>query len=215
MKCAAFAYASRITFHIALSFYFHQLDAWLRLPTKDLVTRRCVIAILQLIDHLADALDRGRAIPLTALRVVDVNEFSHLIERMRISVPSSIMESERTLAERDHILAEAHAEAERILQQARQRAMEIVHQDQIVMTARDEAERILQESRRAANRRAEEADRYAVNVLEDLGQKLQVITKQVDNGIGVMKAKSLANRGEENGEPLPVARGNSARVSAG
>lgn len=147
--------------------------------------------------------------------MVDVNEFSHLIERMRISVPSSIMESERTLAERDHILAEAHTEAERILQQARQRAMEIVHQDQIVMTARDEAERILQESRRAANRRAEEADRYAVNVLEDLAQKLQVITKQVDNGIGVMKAKSLANRGEETGEASPVARGNSARVSTG
>ncbi len=147
--------------------------------------------------------------------MVDANEFSHLIERMRISVPSSIMESERTLAERDHILAEAHAEAERIIQQARQRAMEIVHQDQIVMTARDEAERILQESRRAANRRAEEADRYAVNVLEDLGQKLQVITKQVDNGIGVMKAKSLANRGDETGEPATATRGNLSRISTG
>lgn len=177
------------------------------------MTRRCAIAILQLIDHLADALDRGRAIPLTALRVVDANEFAHLIERMRISVPSSIMESERTLAERDHILAEAHAEAERIIQQARQRAMEIVHQDQIVMTARDEAERIMQESRRAAHRRAEEADRYAVSVLEDLAQKLQVITKQVDNGIGVMKAKSLAALGNDGNEPIAPPRGNSARVS--
>lgn len=147
--------------------------------------------------------------------MVDANEFAHLIERMRISVPSSIMESERTLAERDHILAEAHAEAEHILQQARQRAMEIVHQDQIVMTARDEAERILQESRRAANRRAEEADRYAVNVLEDLAQKLQVITKQVDNGIGVMKAKSLANRGDNEAELVPAPRGNSPRLPAG
>jgi len=181
----------------------------------DLVIRRCAIAILQLIDHLADALDRGRAIPLTALRVVDANEFAHLIERMRISVPSSIMESERTLAERDHILAEAHAEAERIIQQARQRAMEIVHQDQIVVTARDEAERIMQESRRAANRRAEEADRYAVSVLEDLAQKLQVITKQVDNGIGVMKAKSLAALDNADSPPIAAPRGNSSRLSPG
>ena len=104
------------------------------------------------------------------------------------------MESERTLAERDHILAEARTEAERIIQQAKQRAMEIVHQDQIVATARDEAERILQESRVAAQRRAQEADRYAVDVLGDLAQKLQVITKQVDNGIQMMKARSLANR---------------------
>jgi vacuolar-type H+-ATPase subunit H len=138
-------------------------------------------------------LERGRPIPFSSLRVIDANEFAHLIERMRISVPSSIMESERTLAERDHILAEAHTEAERIIQQAKQRAMEIVHQDQIVVTARNEAERILQESRRAAQRRAQEADRYAVDVLGDLAQKLQVMTKQVDNGIQVMKSKSLAD----------------------
>lgn len=138
-------------------------------------------------------LQRGRAVPLSSLRMIDANEFAQLIERMRISVPSSIMESERTLAERDHILAEARTEAERIIQQAKQRAMEIVHQDQIVATARDEAERILQESRLAAQRRSQEADRYAVDVLTDLAQKLQVMTKQVDNGIQMMKAKSLTH----------------------
>lgn len=162
---------------------------------------RCPIAILQLIDHLADVLQRGRPVPLTTLRMVDANEFAQLIERMRISVPSSIMESERTLAERDHILSEAHAEADRIIQHAKQRAMEIVHQNQIVTTARDEAERILQESRLAAHRRAEEADRYAVDVLQDLSQKLQVISKQVDNGVQVMKSNRLAERtSQEDGD---------------
>ncbi len=129
--------------------------------------------------------------------MIDANEFAQLIERMRISVPSSIMESERTLAERDYILAEAHNEAERIIQLAKQRAMEIVHQDQIIATARNEAERILQESRNSAQRRAQEADRYAVDVLGDLAQKLQVMTKQVDNGIQMMKSKSLANAADD------------------
>lgn len=102
------------------------------------------------------------------------------------------MESERTLAQRDHILSEAHAEAERILQQAKQRAMEIISQDAVMQTARDEAERILGESRAAAHRRAAEADRYAIQVLEDLAQKLQITTKQVDNGIQLMKNNRLA-----------------------
>jgi len=124
--------------------------------------------------------------------VIDSNEFAQLIERMRINVPSSIMESERTLAQRDHILSEAHAEAERILQQAKQRAMEIISQDAVMQTARDEAERILGESRAAAHRRAAEADRYAIQVLEDLAQKLQITTKQVDNGIQLMKNNRLA-----------------------
>lgn len=153
---------------------------------------RCPIAILQLIDQLADALNRGRPIPLSSLRVIDANEFAQLIERMRISVPSSIMESERTLAQRDHILAEAEAEAERMVQQAKQRAMEIISQEAVMQTARNEAERILEESRAAAHRRAAEADRYAIQVLEDLAQKLQVTTKQVDNGIQLMKNNRLA-----------------------
>ena len=109
-----------------------------------------------------------------------------------VVMPSSIMESERTLAQRDHILAEAHADAERIMQQAKQRAMEIISQDAVMQTARNEAERVLEESRAAAQRRAAEADRYAVQVLEDLAQKLQVITKQVDNGVQLMKNNRLA-----------------------
>ncbi len=118
--------------------------------------------------------------------MVDANEFGQLIERMRINVPSSIMESERTLAERDRILADAHAEYDRILQQAKQKAMELLSEDAIVVAARHDAERIMEDSRIAAKRRAEEADRYAVQVLEDLAQKLQVITKQVENGVQLM-----------------------------
>jgi vacuolar-type H+-ATPase subunit H len=131
------------------------------------------------------------------LRVVDANEFSQLIERMRINVPSSIMESERTLAERDRILADAHAEYERIIQQARQKAMETLRDDAIVIAAHQEAERIIEDSRIAAQHRAEEADRYAVQVLEDLAQKLQVITKQVDNGVQLMRTGRFIDSSEK------------------
>lgn len=146
---------------------------------------------------MADAFNRGRQIPLSALRVVDANEVIQLIERMRINVPSSIMESERTLAERDRILADAHAEYERIIQQARQRALEVMSDDALVHAARQEAERILAESRAASHRRAEEADRYAIGVLEDLAQKLQVITKQVENGVQLMRTGRFADIAEQ------------------
>ncbi|CAN5486937.1 hypothetical protein BH10CHL1_BH10CHL1_01270 [soil metagenome] len=130
--------------------------------------------------------------------MVDANEFGQLIERMRINVPSSIMESERTLAERDRILADAHAEYDRILQQAKQKAMELLSDDAIVVAARHEAERIMEDSRNAAKRRAEEADRYAVQVLEDLAQKLQVITKQVENGVQLMRTGRFIDPTEYN-----------------
>src|SRR5262245_16057049 len=100
--------------------------------------------------------------------MVDGNQFGHMLERMRISVPSAIMESERTLDERDLIIAEARTEAERIVQEARQRVAELVSDQAIVIAAHNEAERILEEGRYAARRRAEEADQYAMQVLEEL-----------------------------------------------
>ena len=143
-----------------------------------------------MIDQLVDAINQGRPVPLTSMRVVNASELIQLLERMRISVPGSIMESERTLAERDRILAEASAEAERLLQQAHQRAVELLSDNALVVSARQEAERVANEGRQMALQRAEEADHYAVHVLEELGQKLQLITKQVDNGIRLMQNKN-------------------------
>jgi vacuolar-type H+-ATPase subunit H len=140
-----------------------------------------------LIDQLTDALQRSWRIPLTSLSVVNADEFAHLLERMRINVPSAIMESERTLAERDLIVSEARSEADRILQDARQRVQEMLSDQAIVIAARQEAERLVEEGRLTARRRAEEADQYAMQVLEDLATKLQTVTRQVDNGVEIMR----------------------------
>jgi cell division septum initiation protein DivIVA len=144
-----------------------------------------------MIDQLAHSLNRGWRIPLSSRSIIDGEEFAHLLERIRINVPSSIMESERTLAERDFILQEARAEAAHLLQQAKERAAELLSEQSIVRAAQQEAERIVEESRLMAKRRADEADQYAMRVLGDLAQRLQSITKQVDNGLQIMQQNRL------------------------
>lgn len=151
---------------------------------------------MQLIDQLEEKLRLGRQIPFTTQRVVDANEFSEMLERLRITVPSSVMESERMLKERDRILNDAEAEAQHILQQAKQRARELLSENSIIALARDEAERIMQQSEAAARRRTDEADAYATRVLEELSSKLQTITKQVENGLQVMTGRQSAPQQE-------------------
>jgi vacuolar-type H+-ATPase subunit H len=153
-----------------------------------------------LLDQLNDALNRSVRIPFSSLCVVDANHFGHLLERMRINVPSAIMESERTLAERDLIIAEAQSEAERILQDAHARVAELLNDQSIVVAAREEAERILASGRAAARRRADEADQYAMQVLEELATKLQSITTQVDNGVQIMRNNRQAAGANNDGE---------------
>lgn len=118
------------------------------------------------------------------MRARDVEQ---LLERMRITVPSSIRESERTLADRDRIMNEARAEADRIIQQARQQAMEMLSEKSLIATAQVEAERIIVEGKEIARRRTEEADTYAIQVLQDLSQRLNGIMQQVGNGIELMQ----------------------------
>lgn len=145
-----------------------------------------------MIDQIADKLNNSAKVPLSSQRIVDANELGQLIERLRISVPSSIMESERTLAERERILADADAEAKRIIGQAKQRASEILSTDALVVMARKEAARVVEDAQTTSRQRAEEADFYASQVLEDLAAKLTIISKQVDNGLQMMRSKRQA-----------------------
>lgn len=144
---------------------------------------------MQIIDLLADKLNNSPKVPLSNNRIVDAAEIGHLLERLRISVPSSIMESERTLAERERILSEAEAEAKRVIDRAKARAAELLSQDSLVNMARREAERMAEEARNAANQRTEEADIYASQVLEDLNSRLAALTRQVENGLQMMQGR--------------------------
>ena len=145
------------------------------------------MAILQIIDQLESLLENSKRVPMSSLRMVEYAQFRQALERLRVSVPSSIMESERTLQERDRILEAAEAEAARVVEQARRRANELLSNDAMVAAARQEGERVLVNAQAAAQQRRDEADRYAARVLEELAEKLRIVTKQVDNGLDLLR----------------------------
>ena len=145
------------------------------------------MAILQIIDQLDALLESSRRMPMSSLRMVDYKEFKQLLDRLRVSVPSAIVEGERTLRERDRILRDAETEAMHMAEQAQTRVHELLDNDTLVMAARREAERIVDNAQEAARQRRDEADRYAMRVLQELAEKLGVIGKQVDNGIDLLR----------------------------
>jgi hypothetical protein len=126
-------------------------------------------------------------IPFTSYRVVRSRDVEQLLERMRINVPSSIRESERTLSDRDRIMAEARAEAERIVQEARQQASEMITEQALLASAQQEAERIVKDGEAVARQRTEEADAYAIQVLQELADKLHAMYQQVQNGVDLLQ----------------------------
>ena len=145
-------------------------------------------------------LEEGRPVPLSSHRIINADEFGQALERLRINVPSSIRESERMLSERDAILAEARDEANKIVEQSRQQSQEMLTDNALVVAAQREADRIVADSHLAAQRRTEQADRYATDVLRDLADKLDIISQQVHNGISMLN-ESPAPATDEDEEP--------------
>ncbi len=161
--------------------------------------------ILQLIDQLEETLNRGWRVPLTDSILVSGEECLRIIDQMRISIPSAIKESERMLAERDRILAEAEAEAHAILAEAEQRAREMVQRDRVAQMAYEEAERIRQAAQAEAKRLILDAEDYALRVLRDLSAQLTQALQQAQNGI---RAIEEARQETEPAPPLiPEPRG--------
>jgi len=152
------------------------------------------MAILQIIDQLDALVENSRRLPMSSLRMIDYGATKQAIERLRVNVPSSIMESERMLQERDRILEAAEAEATRMIEQARRHANEILSNDALIAAARQEAERIVIDGQHTAQVRRDEADRYAARVLQELAEKLHIISKQVDNGLELLRQNTDLQR---------------------
>jgi vacuolar-type H+-ATPase subunit H len=102
---------------------------------------------------------------------------------MRVSVPDVIKQAERTLGERDRIIAQANEEASRIVQMAREQATELVEGHELVEAAQRQANELLARAENEAIGMRAEADDYAMHTLRALAGQLEKIHQEVDNGI--------------------------------
>jgi hypothetical protein len=76
------------------------------------------VDFMYLLDRLEEALVTGSRVPLMARTLVDEQECLDILDQMRVAMPTEIKEARRVIAERDHILAQAREETERIVRDA-------------------------------------------------------------------------------------------------
>jgi hypothetical protein len=122
--------------------------------------------------------------------MVDVDRAMEMIESIRASLPQEVEEARQIVAERESVLAQAHAEAERLVDAAQREAAERVRQEGVYKTAERQARAILdQASARAAEERAR-ADEYAIESLRSLEERLAQTLDTVHNGIATLQART-------------------------
>ncbi|WP_424211581.1 cell division initiation protein [Streptomyces sp. BI20] len=118
----------------------------------DSPVRRPLDAAVALVTH-------ARAVPVSASCVVNRAELLGLLAELRAALPGALDRAADLLAGRDHLVAEARREADRMLSGARTRREHLVSETEVARGAHAEAERALAEARaEAAVIRAEAED---------------------------------------------------------
>jgi cell division septum initiation protein DivIVA len=147
--------------------------------------------ILYLLDQLEETLGAGSRLPLTSRTLVDEQEILDILDQIRVSIPEELKAARRLNQERDQVLADARAEADRIRQAADAQAAERVAEHNLVRTAEQRAAEIEDRALRQATDTRREADAYAHRVLQKLREQIAQVAQTVDRGLSELEARDV------------------------
>lgn len=162
------------------------------------------IDILYLVDRLENLIASSRRMPLVNQIMVKEADILSIIDQMRTSIPDEIQQARRIIQDKERILAQAQADANKLMTRAREESERTLHREGLLRIAEGRSQEIL----RLADERAEqlkvEADAYVTETLRALRDHLANIEMEVGRSILSIE-KGLASleqfpEGEEEGE---------------
>jgi cell division septum initiation protein DivIVA len=115
--------------------------------------------------------------------MVNENAIFEIIDQMRIHIPEELKQAKRVQQQVDRLLAQAKEEGERIKGQARQESEDMLSQNEQVFAAQARHAQIIEDARREADSLRQDAQQYAMQVLQDLEGSLDGSLRLVRNGI--------------------------------
>ncbi len=138
--------------------------------------------VLVLIDKLDDLVHGAKQVPLTDQVRVDKEEIYDILDQMRATIPEEIKQARWIVKERQEMLAEAKREAERILNEARERQDRLISEQEITKEAERAAEDIVEDARTREREIRLGAEDYADEILHTLEDNLSKFIAAVQRG---------------------------------
>ncbi len=130
------------------------------------------IDILYLVDRLENLVASSRRMPLVNQIMLKEADILSILDQMRTSIPDEIKQARRILQDKERILAQAQADASKIIERAHEEAREAVNRESLLRLADEKAEQI-----------KVEADAYVAETLRALRDHLTSIEMDIDRSI--------------------------------
>lgn len=138
-----------------------------------------------LLDELEEILERAIHLP-GGKALVDAAAIQQIVQEMRNAVPDQLQMGNRIASERERILADARAQAQRITDEARSQLNARLDEQAIVQAARQRAKEIQADAEAKAAALRAETNQYVIGQLGGLEARLQRLLREVQAGQRVL-----------------------------
>ena len=136
--------------------------------------------ILLLIDRLEELASTAMRVPLSNRVMIEEEELLAIIDQLRLAIPQEIKQARRVVQERQKIITEAQAEADKILSIAKERAEYLMNEQGLINEAKARSEDMLRQARDQAKRSMGEVDVYALQMLARVEKVLQESLQEIE-----------------------------------
>jgi cell division septum initiation protein DivIVA len=145
--------------------------------------------IMALIDRIEELVDNGRSVPMMGSKMVDPEKVYEIIDEIRAQFPDELKQARWIVKERQEMLEEAEKEANRILEESRDRAQSIASEQEIVKLAEQQAAAIMDDARTKEREIRLGAEDYADEMLANLEVNLGKLLTAVQRGRDRLQGK--------------------------
>ncbi len=145
--------------------------------------------IMALIDRIEELVESGRAVPFSSNKMVDPDKIFEIVDEIRAQFPDELKQARWIVKERQEMLEEAEKEANRVLEEARDRADAMAAEQEVVRRANEQAAAILDAARQQEREIRLGAEDYADEMLANLEVNLGKLLTAVQRGRDRLQGK--------------------------
>lgn len=137
--------------------------------------------IFTLLENLEELLESGAKVPFSTKVMVDIDELREVLEDIRLKLPDELKQAKWVKEERQRIISDAEAEAEKMIKEAESRIVTLVDEHVITKQAMDKKEEIIANANKVSKEISVGTRDYADAILEKVEEVLRETLDVVHN----------------------------------
>ena len=133
--------------------------------------------ILQIVDEIEDVVEK--AYSLFGYSITNKEDLLTMIDEIRLKMPDELKQARWVKEERERILAEAKAEADKIVKDTQDKVISLIDEHEITRSAKEKANQILEDARHQEAEMHRNAIAYADSLLERIDKTSSVVLDEI------------------------------------